>query len=334
MRFLLYQYYVMRWKVYENMDVPYHYYNDGTDSRGFGLWTNSTVFPSAEEVYTIMKKFKKDSNFFGILNNLKSIEHLKLPYSSVEFWGGRDPSGTLTGHFKTITFDTSGYDPTRDCESTGPFPLGFGFNNLEKLIWLKTEPGCIIRSHTLGAPYTTYKPDYNNTYTEKCLQKLKEVYIGDGATVLESYIFSAMLTESTSYDQYVYTYNSNYSVMPFDYPELTTLYLPGTITAVNDNSLVVNGSDNFYLHPLYCGIGNTNYLQKFNQILLGSGWSLSIELTSLCFRDSSNKPYYNLVLTPEAMIFNINNLKDCSGETTRQLIVTNKTLYDLRVYCN
>ena len=334
MRFLLYQYYVMRWKVYENMDVPYHYYNDGTDSRGFGLWTNSTVFPSAEEVYTIMKKFKKDSNFFGILNNLKSIEHLKLPYSSVEFWGGRDPSGTLTGHFKTITFDTSGYDPTRQAESTGPFPLGFGFNNLEKLIWLKTEPGCIIRSHTLGAPYTTYKPDYNNTYTEKCLQKLKEVYIGDGATVLESYIFSAMLTENASYDQYVYTYNSNYSVMPFDYPELTTLYLPGTITAVNDNSLVVNGSDNFYLHPLYCGIGNTNYLQKFNQILLGSGWSLSIELTSLCFRDSSNKPYYNLVLTPEAMIFNINNLKDCSGETTRQLIVTNKTLYDLRIYCN
>ena len=143
----------------------------------------------------------------------KSIEYLKLPYSSVEFWGGRDPSGTLTGHFKTITFDTSGYDPTRDCESTGPLPLGFGFNNLEKLIWLKTEPGCIIRSHTLGAPYTTYKPDYNNTYTEKCLQKLKEVYIGDGATVLESYIFSAMLTESTSYDQYVYTYNSNYSVI-------------------------------------------------------------------------------------------------------------------------
>ena len=103
----------MGWKVYGNMDVPYHYYGDGTDSRGFGLWTNSTVFPSAEEVYTIMKKFKKDSNFFGILNNLKSIEHLKLPYSSVEFWGGRDPSGTLTSHFKTITFDTSGYDPTR-----------------------------------------------------------------------------------------------------------------------------------------------------------------------------------------------------------------------------
>ena len=334
MRFLLYQRYVMGWKVYGNMNVPYHYYNDGTDSRGFGLWTNSTVFPSAEEVYTIMKKFKKDSNFFGILNNLKSIEHLKLPYSSVEFWGGRDPSGTLTSHFKTITFDTSGYDPTRQAESTGPFPLGFGFNNLEKLIWLKTEPGCIIRSHTLGVPYTTYKPDYNNTYTEKCLQKLKEVYIGDGATVLESYIFSAMLTENTSYDQYVYTYNSNYSVMPFDYPKLTTLYLPGTITAVNDNSLVVNGSDNFYLHPLYCGIGNTNYLQKFNQILLGSGWSLSIELTSLCFRDSSNKPYYNLVLTPEAMIFNINNLKDCSGDVTKQLIVTNKTLYDLRIYCN
>ena len=321
------------WKVNGNMnDTTYSGYR--SRGRGYGLWTNPTVFPSVDEIYTIMKKFKKDNNFFGILNNLKSIENLKLPYSSIEFWGGRDPTGAFTGHFKTITFDTSGYDSTRQAESTGPFPLGFGFNNLEKLIWLKTEPGCIIRSHTLGAPYTTYKPDYNNTYTEKCLQKLKEVYIGDGATVLESYIFSAMLTESTSYDQYVYIYNSNYSVMPFDYPELTTLYLPGTITAVNDNSLVVNGSDNFYLHPLYCGIGNTNYLQKFNQILLGSGWSLSIELTSLCFRDSSNKPYYNLVLTPEAMIFNINNLKDCSGETTRQLIVTNKTLYDLRVYCN
>ena len=332
-RSLLYYYAPLGWKVYENMDNT-AYRDTSSRGRGYGLWTNSTVFPSVDEVYTIMKKFKKDSNFFGILNNLKSIENLKLPYSSTEFWGGRDPTGAFTGHFKTITFDTSGYDPTIQAESTGPFPLGFGFNNLEKLIWLKTEPGCIIRSHTLGAPYTTYKPDYNNTYTEKCLQKLKEVYIGDGATVLESYIFSAMLTESTSYDQYVYTYNSNYSVMPFDYPELTTLYLPGTITAVNDNSLVVNGSDNFYLHPLYCGIGNTNYLQKFNQILLGSGWSLSIELTSLCFRDSSNKPYYNLVLTPEAMIFNINNLKDCSGETTRQLIVTNKTLYDLRVYCN
>lgn len=334
MRSLLYYYrQYITWKVNENMNNT-EYYSNRDYGRGYGLWTNSIAFPSADEVYIIMKKFKKNSNFFGILNNLKSIEHLKLPYSSFEFWGGRDPTGTLTGHFKTITFDTSGYDPTRDCESTGPFPLGFGFNNLEKLIWLKTEPGCIIRSHTLGVPYTTYKPDYNNTYTEKCLQKLKEVYIGDGATVLESYIFSAMLTESTSYDQYVYTYNSNYSVMPFDYPELTTLYLPGTITAVNDNSLVVNGSDNFYLHPLYCGIGNTNYLQKFNQILLGSGWSLSIELTSLCFRDSSNKPYYNLVLTPEAMIFNINNLKDCSGDVTKQLIVTNKTLYDLRIYCN
>lgn len=323
----------MRWKMEGNMNEEYHYI-DASRERGQGLWTNSTVFPSVNEVYAIMKKFKKDSNFFGILNNLKSIENLKLPYSSTEFWGGRDPSNAFTGHFKTITFDTSGYDPTRDCESTGPLPLGFGFNNLERLIWLKTEPGCIIRSHTLGVPCTIYKPNYSNTYTEKCFQKLKEVYIGDGATVLESYIFSAMLMESASYDQYIYTYNSSYSIMPFDYPELTTLYLPGTITAVNDNSLVVNESDNFYLHPLYCGIGNTTYLQKFNQILLGSGWSLSIELTSLCFRDSSNKPYYNLVLTPEAMIFNINNLKDCSGETTRQLIVTNKTLYDLRIYCN
>lgn len=332
-RSLLHYHNYMRWKMEGNMSEEYNY-NDKSRDRGQGLWTNSTIFPSANEVYTIMKKFKKDSNFFGILNNLKSIENLKLPYSSIEFWGGRDPSGAFTGHFKTITFDTSGYDPTIQAESTGPLPLGFGFNNLEKLIWLKTEPGCIIRSHTLGAPCTIYKTDYDNTYTEKCFQKLKEVYIGDGATVLESYIFSAMLTESDSYDQYVYTYNSDYSVMPFDYPELTTLYLPGTITAVNDNSLVVNESDNFYLHPLYCGIGNTTYLQKFNQILLGSGWSLSIELTSLCFRDSSNQPYYNLVLTPEAMIFNINNLKDCSGDVTKQLIVTNKTLYDLRIYCN
>lgn len=329
---LLYHDY-MRWKMEGNMNEEYHY-SDISRDRGQGLWTNSTVFPSVNEVYAIMKKFKKDSNFFGILNNLKSIENLKLPYSSTEFWGGRDPSNAFTGHFKTITFDTSGYDPTRDCESTGPLPLGFGFNNLERLIWLKTEPGCIIRSHTLGVPCTIYKPNYSDTYTEKCFQKLKEVYIGDGAIVLESYIFSAMLMQSDSYDQYIYTYSSSYSIMPFDYPELTTLYLPGTITAVNDNSLVVNESDNFYLHPLYCGIGNTTYLQKFNQILLGSGWSLSIELTSLCFRDSSNKPYYNLVLTPEAMIFNINNLKDCSGKTTRQLIVTNKTLYDLRVYCN
>ena len=34
------------------------------------------------------------------------------------------------------------------------------------------------------------------------------------------------------------------------------------------------------------------------------------------------------------MIFNINNLKDCSQEITKQLIITNKTLYDLRIYCN
>ena len=34
------------------------------------------------------------------------------------------------------------------------------------------------------------------------------------------------------------------------------------------------------------------------------------------------------------MIFNINNLKDCSSDATKQLIVTNKTLYDLRIYCN
>ena len=322
------------WKSKKDMNITSYGYL-GTDSRGYGLWTHSTASPSANEVYTIIKKFKKDSNFFGILNNLKFIEHLKLPYSSVEFWGGKDPSGAFTGHFKTITFDTSGYDPIRGCESTGPFPLGLGFNNLEKLIWLKTEPNSIICSQTLGASFNIYKPHYTTgEYQEKCFQKLKEVYIGDGATILESYIFLAMLVESDSCDQYVYIYNSDYSVMPFDYPELTTLYLPGTITAVSDNSLVVKGSDNFYLHPLYCGIGNTTYLQKLNQILLGPEWSLSIELTSLCFRDSSNKPYYNLVLTPEAMIFNINNLKDCSGDTTRQLIVTNKTLYDLQKYCN
>lgn len=336
MRLLYHQYgYYAAWKYNNNMDSSYDSAGD-YGNRDYGLWNNSTAHPSANDVYTIIKKFKKDSNFFGILNNLKFIEHLKLPYSSVEFWGGEDPLGAFTGHFKTITFDTSGYDPIRGCESTGPFPLGLGFNNLEKLIWIRTEPNSIICSQTLGASYNIYKPNYTSTgdYKEKCFQKLKEVYIGDGATILESYIFLAMLMESESYDQYVYKYNQNYSVMPFDYPELTTLYLPGTITSVNDNSLVVNGSDNFYLHPLYCGIGNTTYLQKLNQILLGPGWSLSIELTSLCFRDSSNKPYYNLVLTPEAMIFNINNLKDCSGDVTKQLIVTNKTLYDLRIYCN
>lgn len=102
----------MGWKFNENMSNEY-YYSSRDRGRGLGLWTHPTVFPSMDEVYTIMKKFKKDSNFFGILNNLKSIENLKLPYSSTEFWGGRDPSGTLTGHFKTITFDTSGYDPTR-----------------------------------------------------------------------------------------------------------------------------------------------------------------------------------------------------------------------------
>ena len=126
--------------------TAYSYWGTDNDSRGYGLWTHSTASPSANEVYTIIKKFKKDSNFFGILNNLKFIEHLKLPYSSVEFWGGKDPSGSFTGHFKTITFDTSGYDPIRNCESTGPFPLGLGFNNLEKLIWLKTEPNSIICS--------------------------------------------------------------------------------------------------------------------------------------------------------------------------------------------
>ena len=309
---------------------------DGYCQRGYGLWAKMTNYPTNDEVYKFLTKInQKTSGMFGILNGLKGISHLHLPYSSSQFWGGTDPQGVLTSDYQTITFDTCGWDPTIQGYSTGPFIFSLGgFNNLKKLIWKKTESNSVIRSQTLGMPYFINK---NDTASWKMLQNLEEVYFGEGATLLESYIFSSIFPDFYYFSnnaQYTYVYNSTYTIVPYNYPKLKTLYLPGSIKATRDDCLVINGGNNFYLHPLYCGIGNINTFASLDQILLGPNWSLSIELTSLCFRDSSNNPYYNLSLTPEAMIFNINNLKDCSSESSKELIVTNKTLHDLRIYCN
>lgn len=315
---------------------------NNTCQRGYGLWAarSANELVDNNEVYDFLTKIDQvNSGMFGILNGLKvDSPDLHLPYSSNQFWGGTDSQGLATDSYQTITFDTCGWDPTISRYSTGPhlFTVG-GFNKLKKLIWKETGSNSVIRSHTLGCPDEGYRDSW-----KKSLQELEEVYFGEGATGLEPYIFACLFpslynTEANKY-QYIYTYNSSWSICPFDYPMLKTLYLPGSIGIKRGYCQLViddKNKDSFYLHPLYCGAGNIEYLQNLDQILLGSGWSLSIELTSLCFRDKDNNPYYNLVLAPEAMIFNINNLKDCSNESSpKQLIVTNKTLYDLRIYCN
>lgn len=314
-------------------NIPSTYDNHYSDDRGC-----LANLPGYDIIYklpvcsnTALKNFLShftDGRFCGLMNQGIFEPNVKIPFSSTMLWSGLDYKDRWTSNLKSITFENvlQVADTQVGKVSLGWLIFANGFNNVEKIKWIRTD-NATLNSGCLGEQATSY----NDPNEADSFKSLKEIYFGDGAITIEPSLFLS---------SYLTTNNNYKPLFKRRFPKLKTIRLPGTIQTGTYNCLTAKtngGQSLFSAHPLFNGIAQTDACPLLTQVVLGEGWQLSIELISICYGDSTSNPnngYYNLNLDPECMIVNINNLKDNSAEeTSSSLIVTDITNTKLQNYC-
>ena len=294
-----------------------------------------TSYCSNDKIKQFFNHIDEKTVLFGMMNCISTFDiNLKIPYSYSLLWCGCD-SGNWTSSIETITFERVCSEADAVCQeiSIGWGIFSDGFNNTQKIKWNVTAGS--INTGIFGRLYRTDSssiPSEANLYSNS-MQSLKEIYFGDGATTIYPCIFMGGDLKYSSYLYYSYLIDS----FSRQFPQLKTIRLPGTIIIEQGHCLTPTTSVDgvFTAHALFGGF-YTSALPKLTQVILGEGWSLSIELLSTCYLSdihAKTANYYNLNLDPECMIANIQNVAAIEGGG-HTLTITNITNEKLQNYCN
>ena len=298
-----------------------------------------------DDIYNFMKHIEmaplengKASCLTGFLNGV-NISKLRLPFSCDRLWWGLDKTSNMTNNIEQIIFENTSWDANLKLYSTGRLIFANGFNNVKTIVWEQAHENSSIRTQCLGTTQKTISNYGRQCYIEdSTLQNLEEVYFGEGFSTIEPSLFFSWCSTDVQETTYRGKVSTKESLMISDYPKLQIIYLPGSLTkeavyGILTPNAISSMADRYYQYPFFCGRGYVNRLNNLNKILLGPEWKLSIELISYCYKDANNQDYFNAIIDPEAMIFNIKNLKDLTGTSSQFIRVTQKTIEDLKLYC-